>query len=83
MRITTRSMVAVLTGFGATVLMASALEDPLKGVMGFVKVHNLPHRHPLRLYDINDAGIGISVRRPEVGALLTCHPRPTAAIAPS
>ncbi|MDQ6639400.1 MAG: AAA family ATPase, partial [Pseudomonadota bacterium] len=59
------------------------LQGELKRVMGVVKVRNSAHSHSLRLYEITAAGIVIAEPRPDMDALLTGHPRPTASSRPT
>ena len=54
------------------------LQGELKRVMAVVKVRNSAHSHALCLYDITAEGIVIGAPRPEMEALLTGHPRPSA-----
>ncbi len=51
------------------------LQGELKRVMAVVKLRNSAHSHELRLFEINDGGIAIGERRPDMDALLTGHPR--------
>ncbi|MEJ7688093.1 MAG: ATPase domain-containing protein [Variovorax sp.] len=51
------------------------LHGELKRVMAVVKLRNSAHSHELRLFEINDGGIVIGERRPEMDALLTGHPK--------
>jgi circadian clock protein KaiC len=51
------------------------LQGELKRVMAVVKLRNSAHSHALRLFEIDDSGIVIGERRPEMDALLTGHPR--------
>lgn len=54
------------------------LQGDLKRVMAVVKVRNRAHSHAMRMYDITDEGIVVGEPRPEMEALLTGHPRPSA-----
>ncbi len=51
------------------------LHGELKRVLAVVKLRNSAHSHELRLFEINDGGIAIGERRPDMDALLTGHPR--------